>query len=94
MNHTTLGRIVAVSMVAVLTIAGISVLTSAKVMAAFTLKVDGTTITASEKGIEQQGPGDFSFKGDLPPALVPQLFSQLPSSDQSQLPSSDQPSAK
>jgi hypothetical protein len=60
MNHTTVARIFAISMVAALMIVGLSILSSTKVMAA-SLKVHNLRIGTSEGAVSLQGPDSLSI---------------------------------
>ena len=63
MNHTAVARIFAISMVAALTIVGLSILNSAKVMA-LSLKFGGFNIDTSHGAVSVKGPEDSGLSVD------------------------------
>jgi hypothetical protein len=68
MNHATVGKIVAISMVAALAIAGVSILSSPKVLA-ISLKIDGYNMGTSNGTASLQGPNGLDFDtGGQPPS--------------------------
>ena len=77
MNHTTLGKIVAISVVAALTI-GVAIVGTSRAMA-LTLNAGGYSITADPKGTSISGPNNFNLATQVPELpVIPQLPGQEP----------------
>ena len=65
MNHTTLGIMVAITMVAALAIAGVSVFSAPKALAQLpngvNFAIDGISVGTSTEGVTFQGPNGLSL---------------------------------
>ncbi len=88
MNHTTLERIVAISMACALAVVGVSMLSSPKAMAV-TFSYGGYTLSTSNTTTSLQGPNGLNVGTEVPEinaqlpgigAQLPDLGSQLPGS--------------